>query len=224
MGLLRRLPLCGNLKNNIVKKKNFILTILTLILLWACNDTSKKCEVVQEWEISDYKIIKSRCPDLVLAHYFTYDIYRNDQRKGNVKQIDSCKFTWQANRDSYLIMNVCNNTINQIKPIKKSLTINSIDSMTIYSNEHNKAKRLRNRQIETFVKDWNNSAVRNYSDISIDSVFSIFHAYQYKLTVFSNKTEQQFFGYNYLILDNSKWQYEMSENKNLNYFHSYWNQ
>jgi hypothetical protein len=202
--------------------KNYILTILILPLLWGCNDTSKQCEVVQEWEVNEYKIIKSRCPDLVLAHYYTYDIYLNDQRIGNVKQIDSCIFTWQASSDSYLTLNVCENTINKIKPTKKPLTFNSIDSMTIFSNEYNKVKRLTNRQIETFVNDWNSSVVRKYSDISLDSVFSIFPAYQYRLTVFENNTEQQFYGYNYLILDSSKWQYEMSENNNLNYFQSYW--
>lgn len=204
--------------------KNYILTILAVTLLWACNDTSKKCEAVQEWEVRDYKIIKSRCPDLVLAHYYTYDIYRNGQRKGNVKQIDSCIFTWQASRDSYLTLSVCNNTINEIKPTKNTLTLNSIDSMTIFSNEHNKVKRLTNRQIETFVKDWNNSVVRNYSDVSLDSVFSIFPAYQYRLTVFTNRTEQKFYGYNYLILDNSKWQYEINRDKKLDYFHNYWRQ
>ncbi|HRP32921.1 MAG TPA: hypothetical protein PKV73_13565 [Agriterribacter sp.] len=195
---------------------------MTLTLFGGCNDTSKKCEAVQEWEVSNYKIIKSMCPDFVLAHYYTFDIYLNDQRKGNVKQVDSCIFNWQAGNDSYLTLNVCDNSINEIKPIKNLLTLNSIDSITIFSNEQNKVKQLSAKQIETFVNDWNNSVIRNYYDNSLDSVFSIFPAYQYKLTIFYGENKRQFFGYNYLILDDSKWQYVMSKNKELEYFHNYW--
>jgi hypothetical protein len=203
---------------------NNILTILAIVLLWSCNDTSKKCEAVQEWEVSNYKIIKSRCPDLVLAHYYSYDIYRNDQRKGNLEKIDSCKFGWQSSNESYLILNICDKTTNEIKPTKSNLTLNLIDSVTIFSNELNEQKSLSNRQIESFVKDWNKSIVRNYKNISLDSVFSTFPAYQYKVTVFESETERHFFGYNYLVLDTSKWLYIMNKDKNLNYFHSYWNQ
>jgi len=202
--------------------KNYILTILTLTLFCACNDSARKCEFVKEWEVSNYKIIKSMCPDLVLAHYYTYDIYLNDKRKGNVKQVDSCTFTWQADRDIYLTLNACDNTINEIKPIKKRLAINLIDSITIFSNEQGKVKLLTVRQIETFVNDWNNSIVRNYYSNSLDSVFSIFPAFQYRLPVFEDEIKRQFYGYNYLILDDSKWQYGMSKNKKLEYFHNYW--
>ena len=203
---------------------NNILTILAIVFLWSCNDNSKKCEAVQEWEVSNYKIIKSKCPDLVLANYFSYDIYRNDQKKGNLEQIDSCKFGWQASNKSYFMLNICDKTTNEIKPTKSNLTLNLIDSVTIYSNKLNKQKSLSNGQIESFVKDWNKSIVRNYKNISLDSVFLTFPAYQYKVTVYEREGERHFFGYNYLMLDTSKWLYIMNKNKDLNYFHSYWNQ
>lgn len=195
---------------------------MTLTLFGACNYSPRKCEVVQEWKVGNYKITKSKCPDLVLSNYYTYDIYIDDQRKGNVKQIDSCIFTWQADRDRYLTLNVCNNSINEIKPQKILLRLDSIDSITIYSSEHKKAKRLTTKQIETFVSDWNNSVVRNYIDIPLDSAFSTFPAYQYRLTVYEKVTERNFYGYNYLILDDHNWQYEMVKDKNLDYFHQYW--
>jgi len=205
-----------------VKIINYILTVLTLTTLTSCFDSSRKCESVQEWEVREYKIIKSKCPDLVLAYYYSYDIYEDKQKKGNVKQIDSCTYGWQATNENYLILNICNKTTIEITPTKKILKLNTIDSMTIFSNEHNEIKRLSRRQIETFVNDWNNSKVRNYEDISLDSVFSRFPAYQYKLTVFESGTERHFFGYNYLILDTSKWQYIIDKNQKLDYFHSYW--
>lgn len=204
-----------------MKIKILILTILTLTILWSCNYTPKKCEAVQEWEVSNYKIIKSRCPDFVLAHYYTYEIYLNDQRKGNLEQIDSCIFGWQASNESYLMLNICDKTTNEIKPTKRTLKLNLIDSVTIFSNELNEQRTLSNRQIESFVKDWNKSKVRNYENISLDSVFTTLPAYQYKVTVFESETETHFFGYNYLILDNSKWLYIMNKDEKLDYFDNY---
>jgi|GEM_PF-3520134 len=200
------------------------MTLLSLTTFTSCFDSSRKCESVQEWEIREYKIIKSKCPDLVLAYYYSYDIYEDNQKKGNVTQIDSCTFGWQATNEKYLMLDICNKSTKEITPTKKILKINTIDSITIFSNEHNEIKRLSKRQIENFVNDWNNSKVRNYEEISLDSVFSRFPAYQYKLTVFESGTERHFFGYNYLILDTSKWQYVMNKNQKLDYFHSYWRQ
>lgn len=216
--------LAVSLKDNILKIKIHILTILTFTTLTSCFDTSRKCESVQEWEVGEYKIVKSKCPDLVLANYYSYEIYIDKQEKGNAKQIDSCTFGWQATNENYIVLNICDKTTNEINPTKKILKINTIDSIAIFSNEHNEIKLLSKRQVETFVNDWNNSKVRNYEVISLDSVFSRFPAYQYKLTVFENGTERHFFGYNYLILDTTKWQYIMNKDQKLDYFHSYWSE
>lgn len=202
--------------------KNYILTILTLTLFGACNDTSRKCEVVKEWKVSDYKIVKSRCPDLVLAHYYTYDIYLNDQRKGNVTQVDSCQFTWKADNERFLTLNACDNSINEIRPKKIYLDSKSIDSVTIFSNEYKQTQLLTRTQIETFVQDWNNSKTRGYLNEPFDSAFYRFPAYQYRLTVFSKGATRPFYGYNYLILDSSNWEYEMNKVHDLKYIHKYW--
>ena len=74
----------------------------------------------------------------------------------------------------------------------------------------------------TFVKDWNNSKTRGYSEKPFDSAFFVFPAYQYRLTVFSKGVGRPFYGYNYLILDSSNWKYEMSKNGDLKYIHNYW--
>ena len=182
-----------------------------------------KCETVQEWKVKNYKIAKSKCPDLVLAFHYEYDVYIDDKRKGSgASQVDSCTFTWQADNESFMTLNTCNNTIQELKPNKFPLDLKTIDSVTIYSKELNKTQLMTSTQIGKFVNDWNNSKARGYSDKPFDSSFSIFPAYQYKLTVFSKEIKRPFYGYNYLILDSSNWKFEMSKIGELDYFHGYW--
>ena len=210
----------------IINMKHYLFHILSIFILlgfWSCKSDSMKCEPVQEWKVQDYKIVKLKCPDLVLAFYFTYEVYADDKRKGNAAlQADSCNFTWQADNESFLTLNVCNNSIQELKPNKVPLDRNTIDSVTIFSNEFKRSKTLTNSQIDKFEKDWDNSETRGYSEEPFDSAFSFSPAYQYKLTVFSKGQQQIFYGYNYIILDSSNWKFEMSENSKLNYFHNYW--
>lgn len=183
---------------------------------------AKKCEAVQEWKVKDYKIIKSRCPDLVLAHYYKYDIYLNDQRQGNVTQVDTCEFTWKAENERFLTLNTCYNSIEEIRPKKMLMDTESIDSVEIFSNQYKQTQLLTRAQIKTFVRDWNNSKARGYFNEPFDSAFYRFPAYQYKLTVFSKGAKRPFYGYNYLVLDSSSWEFEMSKEHDLKYIHSYW--
>jgi hypothetical protein len=197
--------------------------IIFLTFFESCNYDLGKCEQIQEWGIHNYRIVKSECPDLVLAKYFSYSVHVGDIKKGSgVKQVDSCKFTWQQNNESFVTFNVCDNIIHELKCYKIPLNSKSIDSVTIYSDELCQTKLLTRTQIENLVKDWNNSKVRDYSDEPFDSAFSFFPAYQYKLIVFSQGNKRPFYGYNYLILDSSNWRYEMSKSGDLGYFHNYW--
>jgi hypothetical protein len=159
---------------------------------------------------------------MVLAFYYTYGVYIGDDRKGGASQVDSCIFTWEPDNESFLTLNACINSVTELKPMKIPLDITSIDSVAIFSNEIKQTRLLTEKQIKEFVTDWNNSTTRGYSEKSFDSAFLYFPGYQYKLTVFSKETERPFYGYNYLILDSSNWEYEMSKAGKLNYFHSYW--
>lgn len=159
---------------------------------------------------------------MVLAFYYTYDVYSGDDRKGAVSQIDSCIFTWQADNESFLTLNACQNSIKEVKPNKMFLNTKSIDSVTIFSNEFKQTKFLTEKQIEAFANDWNNSKTRGYSEKPFDSAFLVFPAYQYKFTVFSKGIKRPFYGYNYLILDSTNWEFEMSKTSEFNYFHNYW--
>lgn len=197
-------------------------TIILLLVFNSCNNESRKCKTIQEWKVQNYRIVKSKCPDMVLAYYYTYDVYASNNIKGVASQKDSCIFIWQADNESYLTLNACDNSIKELKPNKLSLDVMSIDSITIFSNELKQTQLLTEKQIKLFVNDWNKSKTRGYSVRSFDSAFLVFPAYQYKLTVFSRGAERPFYGYNYLILDSSNWEYEMSNADKLNYFHSFW--
>src|SRR5436190_7641037 len=120
-----------------IQMRHYLLLLLTFILLtfsWSCNYNSMKCENVQEWKVQNYKIVKSKCPDMVLAFYYDYDVYVDDKRKGGASQIDSCIFTWEADNESFLTLNVCDNSVQELKPHKTSLDSKSIDSVTVFSN------------------------------------------------------------------------------------------
>ena len=198
--------------------------IILATILTSCGYSKTKCEYVKEWSIKNYRIVESQCPDLVLRHYNEYSIYIDSNKVGNATAYnnDSCIFTWQASDESYVTFNICENTIQERKPHKISLDTKSIDSVTIFSNEFKQKQLLTRTQIENFATDWNNSKTRGYSDKPFDSAFFVFPAYQYMLTVFSKGAERPFYGYNYLILDSTNWEFEMRKTGELNYFHDYW--
>ena len=204
--------------------KPIIIPYIILFALFSCNDgIVGDCEIIQEWKIQNYKIQKKQCPDLVLKHYFTYDLSIDGKEYvASASSVDSCTFTSELDNETFLILNACDKTIKELKPIKIPLDPNSIDSVTIFSRELNQTQSLTSKQIEQLVKDWNNSKARGYSIEPFDSAFYGYNPYQYRMTIFSNNTQRPFYGYNYLILDSSNWKYEMSKKGELDYFHKYW--
>ena len=183
------------------------------------------CETEQVWNFDIYTIKKEKCPDMVAANYIEYSVYLDNERKGSsASKKDSCTFTWQAENDRFLTLDICNNRIFEKRPNKISLDFKTIDSILIYSNEKKELKKLTSEKIKKFISDWNKSQIRGYSERQFDSAFYFYPAYQYKLILFSESKKTEFYGYNYLILDNSNWKYEMSEFGDLEYFNRYWNE
>ena len=213
---------CFNVGCNSMRR--IIIPYIILLVFSSCSDgIVGECEVVQEWKIQNYKIQKKQCPDLVLKHYFTYDLSIDGREDGaSASDVDSCIFTSQVDSETFLILNVCDQTIKELKPNKIPLDPNSIDSVTMFSRELNQTQLLTSKQIEKLAKDWNNSQIRGYSNEPFDSSFYRYYPYQYRLTIFSNNTQRPFYGYNYLILDSSNWEYEMSKKGELDYFHRFW--
>jgi hypothetical protein len=96
-----------------------LLTIFVVAFLGSCSSTSLKCETVGEWKVQNYKVIKLKCPDLVLAFHFEYDVYLDSKKIGSgASQVDSCTFTWEADSENFLTFNICNNSIQTVQPNK----------------------------------------------------------------------------------------------------------
>jgi len=198
--------------------------IFLVILLNSCKPGLTECKDIKEWKLDKYRFVKSDCIGPVGPRYYPISVYIGDKKQlGNASQIDSCTFTWQADNESFLTFNICVGTTQERKPNKIPLDKKAIDSVTIYSNEFKQTQLLTNTQLEKFVTDWNDSKTRGYyPEEPFDSAFSVFPAYQFRVTVFSNGKGRPFYAYNYVILDSSNWKYEMSKTGDLKYIHNYW--
>ena len=165
-----------------------------------------KCKDIQEWKIEDYRIVKSNCLGPVGPTYYPLTVYKNKNHLGdNGYQKDSCTITIQPENDLYLIFNICDNSLSQIKPDKREIEINNVDSIAMFSKEMRISKYLTKSQIGKFIKDWNNSKTSDYRDKNLDSIF--FPTYQYKLTVHMKNEKREFLCFNFLINDRTKWTY-----------------
>jgi hypothetical protein len=106
-----------------------------------------ECEDVQEWKINKYRFVKSDCIGPVGPRYYLISVFiGNNKQVGNASHPDSCIFTWQADNESYLTFNVCDNSIQERKPNKLLLETKNIDSVTIFSNEFKQTQTLRRNE------------------------------------------------------------------------------
>ncbi len=204
-------------------KNRVLITIIFCSILHSCKTERYECERDQEWIIKNFKIERSKCPDLVLAFYYNYKIYESDKLQGSGSLIDSCKIGWQINNENYMIFNLCDEKIRKITSKKIELKYKEIDSVIIKSNHLNQEQKLSDQKIKKFIDNWKKSKPRDYSIKPFDSAFTTFPAYQYKFTVFSKTQKHEFFGYNYILLDESNWKYIMDKNEKLDYLQQYWN-
>ncbi len=95
--------------------RRIVIPYLIVAALSSCREgLAEECNVIQEWRVQNYKIEKKQCPDLVVAHYFRYDVYDSKLNETSASRIDSCIFTWQADNESFLTLNVCDNTIKEL--------------------------------------------------------------------------------------------------------------
>jgi hypothetical protein len=203
--------------------KRIIILYTILLVLSSCSDgLLEDCEVIQEWKVQKYKIEKKQCPDLVLAHYFRYEISIDGKTNGTFAfRIDTCIFRWQANRESFLTLNICDNTVVEVKPDKKLIDIATVDSIRIYSSNLKQSKLLIRNQVKKVIKDWNESKTSDYRDKPVDSVF--YPTYQYRLTVYTKDGKTEFLCSNFLISNKTKWTYYIDNDEDVEYFNKLWN-
>ncbi len=195
--------------------------LFSLIIFNSCNLGLTKCKDIDTLEISYYKIIKSECLGPAGPHFYPLSIYQSGKLLGsNAHQKDPCTITFQPKNDSYLIFNICQKDLIEIKPDKKQISLDDVDSVQIFSNKLKQTKSLTKNQVNKFISDWNNSKASDYRDENIDSIFH--PAFQYKLTVYVQGRTTEFLGSNFLVNNRTHWVYYIVHERDTNYFHNLW--
>lgn len=72
----------------ILMRAYLIAYIALPLVLSSCNNSARRCEELREWKVDKYRIIEAQCPDMVLAHYYTYSIYEDKKELGNISHVD----------------------------------------------------------------------------------------------------------------------------------------
>jgi hypothetical protein len=180
-----------------------------------------ECEKTEKWIVQEYELQEYKCLGWAGPHYFPIDVYKNGSKIANdVIKKDSCLIRFEKQRGIYIDLDICENTIREIRAEKTLLDIKMIDSVKMYSRKNNHTKKLSQYQINLIVNDWNKSEVSDYRDKSFDSIF--YPDYSYKLFFYKNGKELKFITGNYLIAKEDRWTYIMSKERNTEYFNEIW--
>jgi hypothetical protein len=179
-----------------------------------------KCEKTRNWVIGDYLIQEYECIGFVGPHFYPMDLFKDGERIDSYGfKSDTCKVSFDPNKDLHLEFDLCNGKIRKFKPNKKNLDLNIIDSIIVFSNDEGKYKKLTTSKIEKFVKSWNFSEVRDFRN----NKDSIFHPkFHYKFSVHSNNKTTEFLTFNHLINDKTNWIYLIDDDKK-DFYKDIWN-
>ena len=179
------------------------------------------CEYHDSWTVQEYEIDKYRCVGWAGPPYFPLYI-KKDGRKlpGIGTRKDSCTIGYEFHRQSYVELNTCDGTINEILPIKEELLVSKIDSILMLSSDNSSQSiKLTEKNLQKFVEDWNKSDVFDYRSKHPDSMF--YPNYQYKFIVFENGSLRHFTTAKSMIADDSNWVYSIGKSLKENYFGKY---
>jgi hypothetical protein len=181
-----------------------------------------ECEINNSWTVKEYEIIEYKCLGWAGPHYFPLDLKKNGKDfASSGYKMDSCNIRFEPNNGLYLILNICNGEITELKPQKKEIELQKVDSIIMISGtEPNKTRKLNRKKSEQFAKDWNKSKVSDYREGNLDSIF--YPQYQYKIIVFEKENKRQFTAFNFLIADESNWTYYMTNDSDNEYLNRLW--
>ena len=180
-----------------------------------------KCEKTEKYIVQEYQIQEFKCIGWAGPPWYPTDVYKNGKLIAkNVIKSDSCNVKIKKNDNFYLYLNICNNSIEEVKSNKHLLSSKDIDSIQIYSNKLNQTKRL--KLSSKIITDWNKSQVWDLSDSDFEDIF--YPNYDYKILIFQKNSVKEFLTKNNLIADTSKWIYQISNDNNKEYFENIWNE
>jgi hypothetical protein len=90
------------------------------------------CKSSSSWTIDEYKIEEYKCLGWAGPYYYPLKLYRGNKKisEGGHK-IDSCTIRFIPVNDVYLKFNICDNTVEELRPKKVPLVLDVIDSVII---------------------------------------------------------------------------------------------
>ena len=181
-----------------------------------------ECELTNEWTFQEYQIKEYRCIGWAGPPWYPMDIYQNGKKiASDVIRKDSCLIRFRKNKQLYVDLNTCENSVSSFKTDKILLNLSAIDSIRIYSRKENRVKMLNEKEIGKIVRDWNKSEVLDYRDKPFDSLF--YPDFHYKLYIYQNGSETEFITGSHLMASKNKWTYLMSHKMDTDYFNEIWN-
>lgn len=209
-----------------LKFKRISISLLTIVLFISCSNKLLIENASQKWEVQEYTIAKFRLIGPVgpaFDDYFVFD--GKKQLDGNVYQLkDTCVFRFHAEKLLYKDLNICKNSVKELRPDKRKLDPSDIESIRIRPNEHyrieydeyfnnadtiwnieldtSKYKRLKPEQIVIFTDFWNQGEPAIYSENQINSDY-IFTVHLQNGQILRIMT-----GGKVMYLENGGWRYE----------------
>jgi hypothetical protein len=215
--------------------------ILILFILASCGQVSMtETTSLKEYTIDEYRIVYAKKIGPAGPPFYQYDVYKKGKYLSYTSYFlngDSCQLLFGEQVDHYLIFNLCNKSKTILKPDKKDLDFDEIDSITIrpydsiritprdtyaapfYDTIITKnfdptiTKTLTPAQIKDFIQRWNKSSVTGYEPRDTIN-------FDYLLTVFEKESKRKFKTLNLYIYEDGKWSYKSKDD---NYFDKVWN-
>jgi hypothetical protein len=182
-----------------------------------------ECELTKEWTFQEYQIKEYRCIGWAGPPWYPMDIHKNGKEIAtNVIRQDSCVIRFRKNKEQYVDLNICENSVTKIEATKTLLNLKNIDSIQMYSKKDNLTKKLNETQTRKILIDWNNSEISDYRDEPFDSIY--YPDYSYKLFIFQNGILAEYITGNYLMAGKNKWTHIMSKKRDIEYFNKIWNE
>ncbi|MET2985943.1 hypothetical protein [Aureibaculum conchae] len=182
-----------------------------------------ECELTNEWTFKEYQIKEYRCIGWAGPPWYPMDIYKDGKEiASDVIRQDSCLIRFRKNKQQYVDLNTCENSVNTFKADKTLLNLSAIDSIRIYSNKENRTKMLNKSETKRIVRDWNTSKVFDFRDKPFDSIF--YPDFDYKLYIYQYGQKTEFITGSHLMAGKNNWTYLMSPEMDTDYFNNIWNE
>jgi len=176
--------------------------------------------------VNEYKIEGQICSS-GWGSYKTFHLKKNGKKISKSKHNwDACKLGFEIQNDLFIKFDTCNKIVEEVRPEKQAINLQSVDSILLFSASHAGQKKFTTNQVGKFIKDWNNCKTleyRTYPSLRYNGIHSssLSNRY-YKIVVFEKNRKLSYTGFSSKVYDNSNWTYLISQVNNFDYFRAIW--